>query len=96
MRAAGFTEERGVHASHLKLYADFVSLLAREEIKLFADTTGRTLDTQTAAQLAEIGVETVNEMIALMRKAAILRQLAELNVPIGSRPAAGAAASDHE
>jgi len=81
LRAAGFSKERGLTPQRMKLYVDFVALLAREEIRLFTGTVGANVDAQTAARLGEVGVETLNEMLAHMRKAAVLNALGELNMP---------------
>jgi DNA-binding transcriptional MerR regulator len=81
MRRAGYVEALGFRPENLRLYVDFVRWLAREELRLFAQgVTGR-IDADTASGMAEQGIEIVNEMIALLRKATLLRYIAEGNLP---------------
>jgi DNA-binding transcriptional MerR regulator len=94
LRAAGFTEERGFSVSNLRLYADMVGWLAREELRLFTrGVTGQMLDPDTAVRMAEDGITYVNQIIALLRKDTLLRYIAEgnLQTPDGETP--GGAAS---
>jgi hypothetical protein len=80
LRRAGFADELGFRPDNLRLYVDFVRWLAREELRMFAQgVTG--LDPATASRMAEQGIEIVNELIGLIRKATLLRYIAEGNVP---------------
>lgn len=88
LRQAGFTEERGISTANMKLYADFVEVLVREELKLFASTVGPLVDGGEAARVGEAGVELVGEMFAHLRKRTVLRMLREANLPIGRDVAA--------
>jgi hypothetical protein len=58
-----------------------VRWLAREELRMFArGVTGR-VEAGNASHMAEQGIEIVNELIALLRKATLLRYIAEGNLP---------------
>ncbi len=92
MRAAGYREDLGFNPGTLRVYVDFVQWLAREELRLFSrGVTGR-VDTETSARMAEAGINDVNQMIALLRKATLLRYIAQGNVPElpAGEPQAGA------
>lgn len=81
LRKAGYAEQLGFRPENLRVYVDFVRWLAREELRLFAHgVTGR-VDAETASGMAEQGIEIVNELIALLRKATLLRYIAEGNLP---------------
>jgi DNA-binding transcriptional MerR regulator len=81
LRREGFTEALGFRPSSLRLYVDMVGWLAREELRLFTrGITGR-VDTETARHMAEAGITHLNQMIGLLRKATLLRYIAEGNVP---------------
>src|SRR5262245_13945875 len=79
LRRGGFTDDLGFRPDNVRLYVDFVRWLAREELRMFAQgVTG--LDPATASRMAEQGIEIVNELIGLIRKATLLRYIAEGNV----------------
>jgi len=92
LRAAGFTAELGFKPENTRLYADFVKLLAHEELRIFAEgITSGNVDAETSAAMGEAGIDQVNRMIALMRKAAILRSIREYGLPGTSQREAGSA-----
>lgn len=81
LRAAGFTEERGFVAEQYRLYVDFVRWLVREELRMFTSgTTGRASN-EELVQMAEAGITHVNQMLGLLRRATLLRYIAEANEP---------------
>jgi predicted DNA-binding transcriptional regulator AlpA len=81
LRNAGFAERLGFRPENLRVYVDFVRWLAREELRMFArGVTGR-VEAGNASHMAEQGIEIVNELIALLRKATLLRYIAEGNLP---------------
>jgi DNA-binding transcriptional MerR regulator len=93
MQAAGFTDARGFGPDKYRLYVDFVQWLAREELRQFTQgVTGR-IPTSEVAHMAEEGITHVNQLLALMRKATLLRFISEANAPPASSEgeAAGAA-----
>ncbi len=81
LRAAGFTDARGVKAENLRMYVDFVRWLAREELRIFAHTVAGTVPTPEAARMAEAGITLLNQVFGLMRRATLLKYIAEGNVP---------------
>jgi predicted deacetylase len=79
LRAAGFTEERGFVAEQYRLYVDFVRWLAREELRMFTSgTTGKTRN-EELVQMAEAGITHVNQLLGLLRRATLLRYIADAN-----------------
>ena len=81
LRHAGYSDVLGFSPDNIGLYVEFVQALAREELHLFTrGITGR-VDTDRARRMAEDGITIVNQLIALLRKRALLRYIAEGNVP---------------
>ena len=87
LRRAGYADALGFGPDKLRVYVDFVRWLAREELRIFARGVAGRVDRETASRMAEQGIDIVNELIGLMRKATLLRYIAE-----GNLPDAGAAA----
>ena len=87
LRRAGYADALGFGPDKLRVYVDFVRWLAREELRIFARGVAGRVDRETASRMAEDGIDIVNELIGLMRKATLLRYIAE-----GNLPDAGAAA----
>jgi len=81
IRHAGYAPDLGFSADNAGLYVEFVEALAREELHLFTQgITGR-VDAERARRMAEDGITMVNQLISLLRKRALLRYIAEGNVP---------------
>lgn len=77
LRKAGFTPEAGFPVEHVGLYVDMVEWLAREELRVFSrGVTGR-VEGQAAVDMAEHGIDVVNQVIAVLRKNTLLRLIAE-------------------
>ena len=76
-RRAGFTAARGFGPEQVRLYVDMVRLLAREELRLFTRTVGGGVDADEAVRMAEQGLELGSQLIALLRRAMLLRLIAE-------------------
>jgi len=90
LRAVGFDRALGFGAESFRIYPEFMRWLAREELRLFAHgVTGRTTP-EVSVKMAEDGINLVNQMVALLRRATLLRYIAEGNVatPAPSAPAA--------
>ncbi|MBI3767616.1 MAG: MerR family transcriptional regulator [Deltaproteobacteria bacterium] len=84
LREAGFDHHLGFGAASFRVYAEFVRWLAREELRLFTQgVTGR-VTPEVSARMAEAGINCMNQMVALLRKATLLRYIAEGNVPTES------------
>ena len=56
----------------------------REELRIFARGVAGRVDRETASRMAEQGIDIVNELIGIMRKATLLRYIAEGNLPEAS------------
>ena len=80
VREAGFTTELGFVPENMRLYVDFVRWLAREELRTFSHGVAGRVDLETSIQMAESGVNLINQIIALFRKATILRFIAAGNL----------------
>jgi predicted DNA-binding transcriptional regulator AlpA len=80
VRQAGFSSELGFLPQNMRLYVDFVRWLAREELRMFSHGVAGKVDVETSVKMAESGVNLVNQIIALLRKATILRYVAAGNI----------------
>ena len=81
VRHAGYSRDLGFSPDNVGLYVEFVEALAREELNVFTrGITGR-VDAERARRMAEDGITMVNQLIALLRKRALLRYIAEGNMP---------------
>jgi len=81
LRRAGYADALGFGPDKLRVYVDFVRWLAREELRIFARGVAGRVDRETAARMAEQGIDIVNELIGSLRKATLLRYIAEGNLP---------------
>jgi DNA-binding transcriptional MerR regulator len=80
-RRAGYSESLGFGPEKLRVYVDFVRWLGREELRLFTQGVAGRVDAETTARMAERGIDIVGQMLVLLRKATLLRFIAEGNVP---------------
>ena len=80
MREAGYTDALGFVPENLRIYVDFVRWLAREELRIFSHGVAGRVDVETSARMAESGISLMNQIIALFRKATILRYVAAGNL----------------
>jgi hypothetical protein len=93
LRTAGFDHRLGFGAESFRLYPEFMQWLAREELRLFTQgVTGR-VTPEVSARMAEAGINLVNQMLAWVRKATLLRYIAEGNVPAPDESASIAASA---
>lgn len=81
VRQAGFTDELGFSPENMRIYVDFVRWLAREELRNFSHGVAGRVAVERSVQMAEAGISLINQMIALTRKATILRYVAAGNLP---------------
>jgi len=81
LRRAGYADALGFGPDKLRVYLDFVRWLAREELRIFARGVAGRVDRETAARMAEQGIDIVNELIGSLRKVTLLRYIAEGNLP---------------
>jgi len=80
-RTAGFTAERGFGPEQMRLYVDAVRMLAREELHRFAQGLAAKVEGDELVRMAEAGIELGTEVLALLRRAALLRFIARGNLP---------------
>lgn len=73
----GFTRERGFHGEGLRVYLDFVEWVTTQEMRMFFEHTAGQVGEVEAADMAERGVASVNELLSLLRTRAILKKLGE-------------------
>lgn len=76
LRDTGFTEERGFTHDTMRFYGDFVEWVTTQEMRLFFEQTAGQVDEAEAADMAERGVASINELLSLLRTRAILAKLA--------------------
>ena len=86
LRQAGYTSELGFAPESMRLYVDFVRWLAREELRNFSHGVAGRVDVETSARMAESGIGLVNQIIALLRKATVLRYVGSGNLVEEDRP----------
>lgn len=80
VRQAGYTSELGFSPESMRIYVDFVRWLAREELRNFSHGVAGRVDVETSARMAESGINLVNQIIGLIRKATILRYVSAGNL----------------
>ena len=81
VRNVGFTVARGYSPEFLKRYHDSARALAVEDVDLFLKNFGGDLDAADAAEIAALGIENTNEILAQMR---IKELLSTLNERLGA------------
>ena len=82
LREAGFVESLGFVPKNMTLHVEMMRWLARQELRIFSHAITGRRDAETSASMAEAGIDLINEMLALVRKATLLRYVAEGNVPV--------------
>lgn len=76
LHAVGFTRERGFHGEGLRMYLDFVEWVTTQEMRLFFEHTAGQVGEVEAADMAERGIASINELLGLLRTRTILGKLA--------------------
>lgn len=71
----GFRRERGFTPGMVGMYQDFVDWITAQEMRFFFEGTAGQVDEAEAADMAERGIGSVNDLIGLMRTKALLRRL---------------------
>jgi DNA-binding transcriptional MerR regulator len=77
MRKAGLSPERGFMPSDFRFYLEFVDWLAGEEVRLFYSHMAGHASESEATYAAEQGIASINAMLGLLRRRAILNKLRE-------------------
>lgn len=94
IRQAGYTDDLGFGPERMRIYVDFVRWLAREELRIFSHGVAGKVSVEDSVRMAESGVNLVNQIIGLLRKATILRYVAAGNVSDGAPDQAAAIRPD--
>jgi DNA-binding transcriptional MerR regulator len=75
LRVTGFTGERGFTTQSMKFYLDFVEWVTAQEMRLFFEHTAGQIGEAEAADMAERGVASINELLSLLRTRSLLNKL---------------------
>jgi DNA-binding transcriptional MerR regulator len=89
-KAQGYTEANGWFPEDLAIYPQAIEPMARREVERFYTRISGALGVDAAAALGQVGIEVLNELIALIRTRALIAAAAELN----ARAAPGLGAAD--
>lgn len=79
IRDAGFIAENGYTTDVWRVYAEFLDWLVREEVATFYGNLSQRLGQTEAATMAAAGVQTMNEILPLMRTDRIVRAIADIS-----------------
>jgi DNA-binding transcriptional MerR regulator len=79
LREAGYTEEAGFNADFIKIYVDLIEVLARQEVRFFSKTVTGKMSSDDMVNMAESGINLLNNFIGLLRKRMILKIGRELD-----------------
>jgi len=77
LRESGFTEERGFSIEIFEMYREIMDILAKREIRIFANKVTGKVSEDEAAKMAEIAIPLLNSLIGLLRKQSIVRAVRE-------------------
>lgn len=77
LRQSGFTEERGFSVETLEMYKEIVDVLAKRELRVFANKVTGKVSEDEAATMAEVAIPLLNSLIGLLRKQSIVRVVRE-------------------
>lgn len=71
----GFTRDAGFTPGMIRMYADFIDWVTTQEMRFFFEHTAGHVDEPKAADMAELGIGAVNDLLALLRTRALLAKL---------------------
>ncbi|QYE36081.1 MULTISPECIES: MerR family transcriptional regulator [Sphingosinicellaceae] len=71
----GFSREHGFTPGMIRMYHDFIDYVTTQEMRFFFEHTAGQVDEPKAADMAELGIGAVNDLLALMRTRALLAKL---------------------
>lgn len=81
MRTNGYSDALGFGPENVALAVQSLEWLAREQLRLFTrQVTGR-IDEDSSRRLAEVGLDCVPKLVALLHESALLRLIARGNLP---------------
>lgn len=78
LREAGYTEEAGFTSEFLKMYTDLIEVLAKQEVRFFSRSVTGRLSFDEMVEMAESGINLLNNLIGILRKRLILKISREL------------------
>ncbi|WP_439817275.1 MerR family transcriptional regulator [Zavarzinia sp. CC-PAN008] len=78
-KVAGYDERNGFDPTVTKLYVDVIEAMAEREIDQFYGRVAGKLGGDSVAALGQVGIEVVNDLIALLRTRALLERVAAVN-----------------
>jgi DNA-binding transcriptional MerR regulator len=84
VKASGYSPEAGFFAEDAAIYVEALAPLARREIERFYGRLTGSGTVEDAARLGQAGIETINELISLIRTRLLLSLVAEMNARAGS------------
>jgi DNA-binding transcriptional MerR regulator len=73
LRDAGYTEEAGFNSEFIKIYVDLIEVLARQEVRFFSKSVTGKMSSDEMVNMAESGINLLNNLIGLLRKRMILK-----------------------
>ena len=79
LREAGYSEEAGFTSDFLKVYKEMIEVLARKEVTAFSKSVTGRLSFDEMTEMAETGIDLLNNLMGIMRKRMILKISRELN-----------------
>lgn len=71
----GFSRDHGFTPGMIRMYQDFIDWVTTQEMRFFFEHTAGQVDEPRAADMAELGIGAVNDLLALMRTRALLAKL---------------------
>ena len=71
----GFSRDHGFTPGMIRMYLDFIDWVTTQEMRYFFEHTAGHVDEPKAADMAELGIGAVNELLGLMRTRALLHKL---------------------
>lgn len=86
LRAAGFTRGRGFGVEALSMYKRAVERLAAEEVGVFLSRVIAKVPPRVAATMVAAAIDRVPELLALLRRKALSREIAALREATEPRP----------
>jgi len=79
LREAGYSEESGFTSGFIEIYRDMIEVLAQRELAAFSKAVTGKLSFDEMTEMAETGINLLNNLIGIIRKRAILRISRELD-----------------
>ncbi len=75
LKAAGFTPDRGFGPETMQMYVEYTEWLVGEELRLFLNNMAGRAGSAEAANVAERGIDIMNEVLSLLRTRSIMEKM---------------------